>query len=234
MRTDESPDSDLPQLPQLPPGRHGLPRDFVTDNQRGRITAATIATVGAHGYDDATVTEIIARAGVSRRTFYDFFADKEACVLSAQDQVADHLVATMAAAGEGGGDWTALARERLRAMLEVFAANPDLVRFSLIAVPTAEQPVAARYDELLGRLLATLTDGVAAAPVRRRPEPAAERGLLETMILGVVEAVATGEEEQIEALLPQLTLLFLMPYVGRPSAVRAAGPAQTFSSSQAR
>ena len=230
MTTDESPDSDLPQLP---PGRHGLPREFVADNQRGRIAAATIATVGANGYDAATVTEIIARAGVSRRTFYDFFADKEACVLGVQDQVADHLGAAMAAAGGDEGEWTALARERLRAMLESFAANPDLVRFSLIAIPTAAQPVAARYDELLGRLLATLTDGVASAPVKRRPEPAAERGLLETMILAVVEAVATGEEKQLEALLPQLTLLFLMPYVGRPRAVRTAGPAQTVSPSQA-
>jgi hypothetical protein len=54
------------------------------------------------------------------------------------------------------------------------------------------------------------------------------------MLLAVVEAVATGEEEQLEALLPQLTLLFLMPYLGRPSAVRTANPAQTSSPSRAR
>ncbi|HVY96967.1 MAG TPA: TetR/AcrR family transcriptional regulator [Solirubrobacterales bacterium] len=199
-----------------------------------RIAEATIATVGARGYDAATEDEIVARAGVSRGSFHDLFADKEACVLGAQEAVADRLVATMATAGEGGQDWPELSRERLRALLGAFAAEPDLVRFSLIAVPAAGEPVAGRYDDLLGRMLETLTDGVEEARVRRRPEPAAERGLLETMLLGVVEAVATGEEEQIEALLPQLTLLFLMPYVGRPRAVRAAGPAQTFSSSQAR
>lgn len=213
-----------PDLPRLPPGRHGLPREFVAANQRDRITAATIAAVAAHGYDGATVSEIIARAGVSRRTFYDFFADKEKCVLSAQEQVCEHLVAAMAAAGAGAGEWPAQARERLRAMVEAFAANPDLVRFSMIALPAADQPVAACYDELLKRLLATLTDGVETARVKRRPEPASERGLLETVLLGVIEAVAGGEEEQLEALLPQLTLLFLMPYLGRPSAVRTAGP----------
>ncbi len=228
MSADEPPESDLPRLP---PGRHGLPREFVADNQRDRITAATIATVAAHGYDAATASEIIARAGVSSRTFYDLFADKEACVLGAQEQICEHLVATMGAVGNGGAEWPVLARERLRAMLEVFAANPDLVRFSLIAVPSAGQPVAARYDELLGRLLATLTDGIDAARVKRRPQPTAERGLLETMLLAVIEAVGSGEEDQIEALLPQLTLLFLMPYLGRPSAVRTAGPAQTLSSS---
>jgi AcrR family transcriptional regulator len=231
VSTGEYPES---ELPRLPPGRHGLPRELVAENQRDRITAAAIAAVAAHGYDAATASEIIARAGVSSRSFYDLFADKEACVLDAQERICEHLLATMRAAGEGGAEWPVLARERLRAMLEAFAANPDLVRFSLIALPSAGQPVAGRYDELLGRLLATLTDGIEAAPVKRRPAPTAERGLLETMLLAVVEAVAGGEEDQIEALLPQLTLLFLMPYLGRPSAVRAAGPAQTLSSSQAR
>lgn len=231
MTTGEQPDSGLPRLP---PGRHGLPQEFVVENQRGRITAGTIATVAAHGYEAATVTEIVARSGVSRRTFYDFFAGKEDCVESAQEQIADYVVGTMAAAGESGGEWPLLVRARLAAMLEAFAANPDLVRFSLIAIPAAEESVARRYDELLGRLLATLTEGVDAAAVRRRPPPATERGLLETLILALVEAVETGQEDQMEALLPQLVLLFLMPYLGRPRAVRVAGPAQTFSSSQAR
>lgn len=197
-----------------------------------RITAATIATVAAHGYDAAAVSEIAARAGISPGHLSELFADKETCVRSAQEQVCKQLVTAMTAAGSGAGEWPAQARERLRAMLEAFAADPDLVRFSLIAVPAAGQPVAACYDELLGRLLETLTDGIDRARLRRRPEPASERGLLETMLLAVIEAVASGEEE-LEALLPQLTLLFLMPYLGRPSAVRTANPAQTFSPSQA-
>lgn len=199
-----------------------------------RIAAATVATVAARGYEAATIGEIVARAGVSPGAFSDRFADKETCVLNAQERVCERLLAAMGAAGTGAGEWPVQARERLRAMLAVFAADPDLVRFSLIAMPAAEPVVAARYDDLLGRLLAMLTDGIESARVKRRPEPPSERGLLETMLLAVVEAVETGEESQIEALLPQLTLLFLMPYLGRPSAVRTASPAQTFSSSQAR
>lgn len=39
--------------------------------------------LASEGYDRATIGRIVARAGVSRPTFYDYFADKDACVVGA-------------------------------------------------------------------------------------------------------------------------------------------------------
>jgi AcrR family transcriptional regulator len=66
--------------PRLPAGRHGLPREFVVQNQRERIATALVDTVAERGYNATTVAHITKAASVSRRTFYEHFADKEACL----------------------------------------------------------------------------------------------------------------------------------------------------------
>ena len=66
----------------LPPGRHGLPRDFVSRNQRHRLLTAVAWSVAERGYNATTVANITKAASVSRRTFYEHFADKEACFLA--------------------------------------------------------------------------------------------------------------------------------------------------------
>lgn len=45
-----------------------------------------------HGYAGANVSQVIARAGVSRPTFYEYFADKEDCFLATHRELAGLLV----------------------------------------------------------------------------------------------------------------------------------------------
>src|SRR3954453_20112725 len=90
--------------PRLPAGRHGLPREFITQNQRERIITALVDTVAERGYNATTVANITKAASVSRRTFYEHFSDKEACFLAAYDMVADPIRASMRAAAESFSD----------------------------------------------------------------------------------------------------------------------------------
>ena len=50
--------------------------------QRERVLAGMLAVVNADGYSGATVARVIARAGVSRLTFYEHFTDKDDCFLA--------------------------------------------------------------------------------------------------------------------------------------------------------
>ncbi|HEY8810768.1 MAG TPA: TetR/AcrR family transcriptional regulator [Solirubrobacterales bacterium] len=210
-----------PGLARLPPGRHGLSREFVTRNQRDRLTAGMIAAVAEHGFHEATITQIAAAAGVSRRTFYGYFSSKEECFFDTFGQVADHLEGAMAGAGEGEAEWPARVRVQLTAMLETFAANPDLARFALIAPPNAGGEIAARYRELLERLFAILTEAKPAAEVNE-PSRAVADGLLGGIVALVVRKVKAGEGEQLTELAPDLLELFLTPYYGQEEAVRLA------------
>jgi len=214
-------EDDSAGLPRLPPGRHGLSRDFVVRNQRDRLAAGAIAAVAERGYHDASVTEICAGAGVSRRTFYSYFSSKEECYLQTFDFVGDHLRQVMTEAGAGEEDWPEKVRARLAAMLEVFAANPDLVRFTLVAPLRAGAEIVGRYRLGLERLLEVLAEDRPADGSERRPSPAIEQALLGGMMATITRRVENGEGE-LEDLLPDLVELFLTPYVGRETAARAA------------
>jgi AcrR family transcriptional regulator len=209
-------------LPRLPPGRHGLAREFVVKNQRDRLTAGIIAVVAEHGYHDATVAQICAAAGVSRRTFYSYFSSKEECYLQAFDLIGEHLTEALAEAGSDGDGWPGRVRARLEAMLAIFAANPDLVRFTLIAPLRAGGDIAAHQGVALERILAALTAGISDGKEAARPSPAIEQAVMGGMAGVVKRKVEAGEGERLPELLPDLVELFLIPYIGRDAAVAVA------------
>lgn len=209
-------------LPRLPPGRHGLSREFVVENQRQRIAAGMIQTVVADGYSAATVTKVIAAAGVSRRTFYNYYRDKQDAFFDVYRQVTDFLCEAMIAAGQAEkGGWAARVRAELEALLDCFAANPDLALFALGAPPAAGGEVAIAYRQFLQRLLEIFAEG---RPQRaKRPPPASEYGLIGGLAALVLAAAENQRADGIRALLPELTELVLTPYVGRAAALDIAG-----------
>jgi len=70
---------------RLPHGPHGLNREAVARHQRTRLYGAMIEAVHKAGYTETTVAHVIALAGVSRRAFYEQFANKEECFLATYD-----------------------------------------------------------------------------------------------------------------------------------------------------
>ncbi len=80
-----------PELARLPPGRHGLPREFVTHNQRERLIAGLAEAVAENGYSGTTIAHITRHAAVSRRTFYEHFSSKDECFVAAYDTVMAEL-----------------------------------------------------------------------------------------------------------------------------------------------
>ena len=71
-------------------------RGGVAEIQRARMIAALVEVAGERGVGGVTVGRIVGRSGVSRRTFYELFADREDCFLAAFDQA-------VGAGGAAGG-----------------------------------------------------------------------------------------------------------------------------------
>src|SRR2546429_2078056 len=97
----------------LRPGRGGLPRGQVTEIQRSRMLTAAVDAVDEVGYARMTVAQVISRARVSRKTFYDVFADREDCFMAAFDQALNEGRALAVEAYAQQLDW----REGMRAAL---------------------------------------------------------------------------------------------------------------------
>jgi AcrR family transcriptional regulator len=68
-----------------------LPADGDKGTQRQRLLAGIVHVNSQLGYEDATIALVIDHAGVSRRTFYEYFAGKEACFLAALEEI-EHRV----------------------------------------------------------------------------------------------------------------------------------------------
>jgi AcrR family transcriptional regulator len=209
-------------LGRLPPGRHGLPREFVEQNQRDRLTAAVIAVVAERGYRDATITQIAAAAGVSRRTFYSRFSSKEESFFDAYDVIAAHIRERARAAAAEHEDWIDRARAKMATLLEIFAANPDLAKFCLIAPRRAGEEIAGRYTQGIGEAYEAMVEVMPPEMAGHAPSREVQQSLIGGMAALLVDRVEAGQGDRLMDLLPDILAVFLVPYVGREEAFRAA------------
>jgi AcrR family transcriptional regulator len=207
-------------LTQLPSGRHGLSRDYVARSQRARLLSAGLGIAGTGGYPAMTVTAVIERARVSRKTFYDFFEDREACFLAVHDVVLERGLGGMRHAYDARGEWPDALRAALAWLLQALALSPGAARVAFLEAPAAGPRALAQRDAARRGLLSLFEPGFAATPLVLPP-------LLPEMVVGGLEALIAGSVRQqrtdeLPQLLPQLLYCALAPFLGaEPAAARA-------------
>jgi AcrR family transcriptional regulator len=203
---------------QLPPGRHGLSRRFVAENQRERILAAVADVTSAASYGEMTVEDIIVTAGVSRRTFYEHFKNKDEAFLAAYDEVAAQLVERVVTALEAEEGFAERARAGLGAFLGFVADDPAFARMSIVEVLAAGPEAIRRRNEAMKAFSALLEENARELLGDAAPAPLTS----ETVVGGIYEVVYTrvlrGQFRELPKLLPDLTYSALLPYLGPEAA----------------
>jgi AcrR family transcriptional regulator len=207
---------------RLPPGRHGLPRVFVAENQRERLLNGVVEAVAEQGWNATTIAQITAAAKISRRTFYEYFEGKEDCFAVAYEMIEAHVLDSMLTAPGADAPWPDRVRARLAALLDVLSRDAAVARCFLVEPLAAGGEVAARYRESMQLLAAAL-----------RPEPAPSELNMEVRDQALIGGIATLIVRRLNSagptllptLLPDLTELALAPYVGRQEAKRLAAAA---------
>lgn len=119
---------------ELPRRAHDLSRREVEESQRWRILEAVTEVTAKHGYADATVTDIIGAAGLSRKTFYEQFKDKEDCFLTAYDVLSTRLLRAMAKAAAPLKQGPARRRAQLETFLVALDRAPAVGRVFMLDV----------------------------------------------------------------------------------------------------
>jgi AcrR family transcriptional regulator len=221
--TRSRPDRTWASVQRLPRGRHGLPRTFVVQNQRDRIFESIGVVCADKGYSGVTVEDITAQAGVSRRTFYDLFADKEQCFLGAFDLIVTRLFAEVKSAYLAGAHgWPERIAAGLRALTHDLAAEPELARLAMVEVLAAGQKGLERRDAALQAFAAFFYPGGALLPAGM----ASHELLAQAVVGGLYEAlyanIVQGETASLPEVLPDLLYCALVPYVGHTRAIRAS------------
>src|SRR5689334_22547930 len=109
-----------------------LPPALERATQRDRLLHGMAATVARSGYAATPVAEVLRAAGVSRRTFYEQFADKEDCFIAAYDTVLDVCGARMLAAYHAGETWEQGLAQAYDALLRTLASEPELAHLAVV------------------------------------------------------------------------------------------------------
>jgi AcrR family transcriptional regulator len=163
-----------------------------------------VAAVAERGYAATTITDVVRHARVSRRTFYEHFADKEACFLAAYDLVSDGVLASIATAAAQAGDWEGQILASVRAYLDALAAEPVVARVFIVEILTAGPAALARRREVLRRFASHIQSLVSDAIAHGAPAaPLSDRAAL-ALVGGIHELVLAALEEDRGAELPAL------------------------------
>jgi len=213
-----------PELSRLPPGRHGLPREFVVHNQRERLVAGLAEAIAENGYSGTTIAHITRHAAVSRRTFYEHFESKDECFVAAYDTVMVELQERVTQGFEEADDWPHSVRAGIAAMLSFLAAEPHLARLCMVEALVAGPVVVERYDAAIKSFVPYFQSGREGRPpeVLARLSPTTEEALVGGMVSLISRRIIAGKAEQLEDLLPDLVEFILTPYLGSEEAAKIA------------
>jgi AcrR family transcriptional regulator len=146
----------------LPRGRHAAPRAVVAESQRERLLVAMADATAEKGYANVAVADVIERAGVSRRSFYEHFSNKEECFLAAYDAGVDGMLEEIAAAEAGAASLLESARAGTEVYLQILADNPAFARTFLIEVLGAGRTALERRDAVHERFAQRMAEAHAA------------------------------------------------------------------------
>lgn len=191
----------------------------VAEIQRARLLSATIRAVDELGYSNTSVADITGRARVSRRTFYELFADREACVGAALLDVVELIERDLADPGLERLAWRERVRAGLWLILSFFDREPAIARVCVVQALRGGPQILQAREVLLGRLAGVVDQG------RLENARAAEQSFLTAEgLVGAAFAILytrllRGDKEPLTGLLGELTGLIVLPYLG-PAAAR--------------
>lgn len=206
----------------LPRGRNAAPRRVVWESQRDRLLEAMANAAAEKGYAAVAVADVIARAGVSRKTFYEQFANKEECFLAAYDAGVALLTEAIQEAIAAAPDWLQSVRAGVACYLQALADNPAFAQTYLIEIHAAG-PVALEREAVVhdgfARLIAT-AHAAARADLPDLPEVPAYtfRAYVGAVTELVTEEMTRRGTAALPSLLPALLEIQFALYAGAPFA----------------
>lgn len=204
---------------RLRSGPNGIPRGQVTEIQRGRMLTAAVETVEEVGYARMTVAQVIGRARVSRKTFYDVFADREDCFLAAFEQALGQVRASAREAYVSETSWREGVRAALARLLSLMDQEPGLTRLCVVEALAAGERVLERRAQIFEELARVIDEGRSAPGALDPPEVTAQ-GVVGAVFAVVHARVLDGGKEPLLDLLNPLMSIVVLPYLGTKAATK--------------
>jgi AcrR family transcriptional regulator len=223
--TSENGDSGSSSGNGLPRGPQALPREAVAAHQRERLFKAMVEAVDERGFAATTISDLVSRAGVSRRSFYEHFHNKDECLLATYDTIVVRLIRRLERADDPAKDWDERMETFIRTLFAAAGDRPDAARLVCVEMGAAGPAGVQRWAQDAERLQHLIVDGFARAPgAGTIPEPVARaivgtvRKILHSRVGGTRSSRAL--KTQLLQLVPDLLAWIAMYYPSPPGVPR--------------
>jgi AcrR family transcriptional regulator len=184
--------------------RRAARRERVRATQRIALSVAMIDAVAEKGYRATTVADVIARAGVSRKTFYELYANKQECMLVTYDIVADEGMRRVEQAYLAAEGWPGRVQAAIQTLFESAIENPGALRLSLIEIGAVGRAGIERRERSIARYEDFIRSALELAPGSGSVSDTVLKAVIGGLNRVLYRRVLRGERAKLLALVPDL------------------------------
>jgi AcrR family transcriptional regulator/DNA-binding MarR family transcriptional regulator len=157
---------------------------------------------------------------VSRRTFYELFANREECLAAVLEDAVALIAGEIAAAGLEGLAWRERVRGGLSVILSFLDREPALARVCVVQLLRGGMEVLERREEILADLARVVDEGRTGGARAGGCTPLTAEGTIGAAFAIVYARLLRGERKPLTGLLGELTGIIVLPYMGAAAARR--------------
>lgn len=202
---------------RLAPDTDGM---SIASLQRARIVAAAVEVTAEHGAANVSVAHLVGRSGISRRTFYEVFRDRDDCLLAAFEDTLVRVAARVAPAYEGEQKWSERIRAGLGALLVFFDEQPSAARLVLVESLAIGGETLASRERAVAGLVAAVDAGRQESKSGANAPPLTAEGVVGGVLSILARQVSGGRGEPLASLLNPLMGIVVTPYLGFAASAR--------------
>jgi AcrR family transcriptional regulator len=200
------------------PVRKGLGTERVIEIQRARLLAAMTVVSGEHGAANVTVAHVVERAGVSRRTFYELFDDREECFLAAFDDAIARASGYISGAYDPDAKWVERVRTALTAVLQFLDVERGAGQLLVVGSLGAGHKVLERRQCCIAQIITVIDEARRASKTGEELPPLTAEGIVGG-VLSVLDSRLSDDKAGLVDLTRALMSMIVLPYLG-PAAAR--------------
>jgi len=197
----------------------GAVREQISELQRARVIGAMFDVAAQRGAGSVTVAHVVERSGVSRRTFYEHFDDREDCLLAAFERALTLASQRVAPAYEGQKGWRERIRAGLIALLAFCDREPSVARMLVCESQASGPRVAQRRAQVLARLTRIVDQGRKEGKAQNL-SPLAAEGTVGGVLAVIQARLVEAKPKPLVALTNELMSMIVLPYLGAAVARR--------------
>jgi AcrR family transcriptional regulator len=212
---------------------------LVSRAQRARMLDSAVKIIAEGGYEEMSVARISGVAGVSRRTFYDLFEDREDCFLAAFNASTARASEAMATGYAQGSGWLDQTRRALLALLRFLDSEPGVCSLLIVDALKAGPTVQKRRAQILGDLSRVLHEDAPRNRTGKGVPALMGEGVAGSVFSVIHSRLFSAPPAAMVELLNPLMAMIVLPYLGTAAAHRelerptpAASPASASQPAQ--